>query len=239
MIPKIIHYIWFGDRPKTKRIQKCINSWKQFCPDYEIIEWNESNFDVNCHPFAKEAYDAKNYAFVSDIARLIILYEYGGIYIDADVEFLKSPDALLENDAFIGIETDLYVNSGQMFGTVKNSPLVKEHLEQYDNISFSECEDITKITCPKLLTELLIQKGFKTDGSEQVIEGLHIYPQEYFNPFDTRTGKMEKTENSYSIHWSAHSWVSQSRLRRRIVRIFHRIFGINCFEWLNKILKNK
>ncbi|MBE6740831.1 MAG: glycosyl transferase [Ruminococcaceae bacterium] len=236
MIPKTIHYIWFGNRPKTKKIEKCINSWKQFCPDYKIIEWNETNFDFNSNRFAKEAYEAGNYAFVSDIARLIILYEYGGIYVDADVELLRNLDDLLDNDAFIGIETDLYVNSGQMFGTVKNNPLIMEHLEQYNNLSFSECEDITEITCPKLLTKLLIQKGFRTDGSEQIIDGLHIYPQDYFNPFDIRTGKMKLTENSYSIHWSAHSWASQSRLRKKITQICHRIFGVNCFNFIKKYI---
>jgi mannosyltransferase OCH1-like enzyme len=237
MIPRVIHYIWFGNRPKIRKIEKCINSWKRFCPDYKIIEWNETNFDVNSHPFAKEAYEAGNYAFVSDVARLMILYEYGGIYVDADVEILKSIDELLNNNAFIGIETNEYVNSGQMFGTVKNNPLIKEHLEQYDNLSFKKCEDITEITCPKLLTKLLIDKGFKTDGSEQIIEGLHIFPQDYFNPFDSRTGKMLKTENSYSVHWSAHSWVSQSRFGRNFVRICHRLFGINCFNWIKQLIQ--
>ena len=237
MIPKIIHYIWFGNRQKSKKIEKCINSWKQFCPDYEIIEWNETNFDVKCHPFAEEAYEAGNYAFASDIARLIILYEYGGIYVDADVEFIKNPDDLLDNQAFIGIETDLYVNSGQMFGCEKGYVLLKEHLEQYDVLSFVNCDDITAITCPKMLTALLIEKGFKTDGSEQTIEGLHIYPQDYFNPFDIRTGKMQITENSYSIHWSAHSWASQGKIRQKIVQLFHRVFGINCFNWLKRLIK--
>lgn len=237
MIPKIIHYIWFGNRPKTKKIEKCIQSWKKHCPDYEIIEWNEENFDINCNKFLKEAYDSGNFAFASDVARLFVLFEYGGIYVDADVELLKNLDDLLQNEAFVGFEIDEYVNSGQMMGSVKGNSLIKEHIEKYNSISFSKCADITKITCPHILTNLLIQKGFEPNGKEQIIEGLHIYPQDYFNPFNNMTGKLTKTDNSYSIHWSAHSWASQSQLRRRITRFFHRLFGKNCFEPLKLLLR--
>jgi mannosyltransferase OCH1-like enzyme len=239
MIPKIIHYVWFGNRQKTKKMEKCLQSWKKFCPDYKIIEWNESNFDINCNRFIKEAYDAGRYPFASDVARLIVLYEYGGIYVDSDVEIIKNLDDLLDNEAFIGFETDEYINSGQMLGCVKGNKLIKEHIEQYSNIPFPDINDIKaikSITCPKVFTSLLLEKGFQPNGKEQIVEGLHIYPQDYFNPYEYDTMRMFKTENSYSIHWSAHSWTSQSYLRRKIAQICHRLFGIHCFDWIKRII---
>lgn len=236
MIPKTIHYVWLGRKPKPKKIQKCIASWRRFCPDYEIKEWNETNFDVNSHPFVKEAYEANNYAFASDVIRLVVLYEYGGIYVDADVEFLKPIDDLLDNEAFIGFELPEYVNSGQIFASVAKNEIVAEHLRQYDGVSFSGCENISDITCPKVFTKLLVEKGLKLDGSEQVINGLHIYQTDYFNPFDARTGKLVKTQNTYSIHWSEHSWTNRSVIIRNFMRLCHRVFGINCFDWLKRLI---
>lgn len=236
MIPKTIHYVWLGNKPKPKKIQKCIASWHKFCPDYEIKEWNETNFDVNSHLFVKEAYEAHNYAFASDVIRLVVLFEYGGIYVDADVEFLKPIDDLLNNEAFIGFELPEYVNSGQIFGSVAKNELIAEHLKQYDGISFSECENISDITCPKIFTKLLAEKGIRLDGSEQTIDGLHIYPVDYFNPFDTITGRLKKTKNTYSIHWSEHSWTNRSTIVRTFMRLCHRLFGINCFDWLKRLI---
>lgn len=236
MIPKTIHYVWLGNKPKPKKIQKCIASWQKFCPDYEIKEWNETNFDIESHPFVKEAYEANNYAFASDVIRLVVLLEYGGIYVDADVEFLKPIDDLLNNEAFIGFELPEYVNSGQILGSVAKNELIAEHLKQYDGISFSECENISDITCPKIFTKLLAEKGLRLDGSEQMIDGLHIYPVDYFNPFDTITGRLKKTENSYSIHWSEHSWTNTFVLVRKVKQFCHKVFGNECFDGINKLL---
>lgn len=236
MIPKTIHYVWLGNKPKPKKIQKCIASWHKFCPDYEIKEWNETNFDVNSHLFVKEAYEANNYAFASDVIRLVVLFEYGGIYVDADVEFLKPIDDLLNNEAFIGFELPEYVNSGQIFGAVEKNELIAEHLKQYDGISFSECENISDITCPKIFTKLLAEKGIRLDGSEQTIDGLHIYPVDYFNPFDTMTGRLKKTKNTYSIHWSEHSWTNTFVLARKVKQFCHKVFGNECFDGINKLL---
>ena len=114
MIPKAIHYCWFGGGKKPKLAKKCIESWKRFCPDYEIKEWNEDNFDFTVMPFMAEAYKAKKYAFVSDVARLLVLEKYGGIYFDTDVELIKDISPLINDDGFIGFENDMYVNSGQV-----------------------------------------------------------------------------------------------------------------------------
>lgn len=237
MIPKTIHYVWLGDKPKPKKIKKCIASWEKFCPDYKIIEWNESNFDIDSNLFIKAAYDSQKYAFASDVIRLIVLEKYGGIYVDADVEFLKPIDDLLENEGFVGFETNEYINSGQMLGSVPKNIILSEHIKKYDNIDFFGIDDITKITCPKIFTDLLVEKGLALDGSEQIISGVHIYPVEYFNPFDIKTGRMTKTKNSYSIHWSAHSWTDRNPVVKQAVRICHRIFGVDCFEKIRAILR--
>lgn len=237
MIPKTIHYVWLGDKPKPKKIKKCIASWKRFCPDYKIIEWNEENFDINSNSFIKAAYDSQKYAFASDVIRLIVLEKYGGIYVDADVEFLKPLDDLLDNESFVGFETNEYINSGQILGSVPKNKILSEHIKKYDDIDFLRIDDITSITCPKIFTDLLVEKGLVLDGSEQIISGVHIYTVEYFNPFDTKTGKMSKTKNSYSIHWSAHSWIDRNPLVKQVVRICHRLFGVDCFEKIRAILR--
>lgn len=237
MIPKIIHYVWLGNKPKPKKIEKCIASWYKFCSDYEINEWNETNFDINCHQFVKDAYEAGNYAFASDVIRLIVLYRFGGIYVDSDVELLRPLDTLLDNKAFVGFETYEYVNSGQILGTEKNNPIINEHLGQYDTLKYNESNALSEITCPKLLTELLLSKGLKPNNREQIVSGMHIYPSDYFNPFDARTGKMKKTENSYSVHWSAHSWINMNPLASKFTRLCHRLFGNDCFNLIKRILR--
>ena len=129
MIPKKIHYFWFGGNEKPAKVQKCIDSWKKYCPDYEIIEWNESNFDIHCMPFVEQAYDAKKYAFVSDVARLIVVYEQGGIYMDTDVEVIKPLDDLLNNKAYMSFENDENINTGQGFGSEPGLKLLKKHID--------------------------------------------------------------------------------------------------------------
>ena len=237
MIPKIIHYVWLGHKPKPKKIKKCIKSWKKFCPDFQILEWNESNFDITSNKFVKDAYCDGKYAFASDVIRLEILYKFGGIYVDADVEFLKPIDDLLENEAFVGFEDSTYVNSGQIFASVANNNLIKNHIALYDSISFYDIKNISEITCPRIFTKLLVDKGLKLNGSEQIIEGLQVYPNDYFNPFDTKTGKMIKTENSYSIHWSAHSWSNRNICIKKLVRVCHKLFGNDCFLKIKKNLR--
>ena len=133
MIPKKIHYFWFGENEKPKSVQKCINSWKKYCPDYEIIEWNKTNFDIHCMPFVEQAYEAKKYAFVSDVARLMVVYEYGGIYMDTDVEVIKPLDDLLENRSYMSFENNENINTGQGFGSESGTEILKFHIAQYEN----------------------------------------------------------------------------------------------------------
>lgn len=228
MIPKKIHYFWFGGNEKPKSVKKCIDSWKKYCPDYEIIEWNESNFDIHCMPFVEQAYEAKKYAFVSDVARLMIVYEYGGIYMDTDVEVIKPLDNLLENKAYMSFENNENVNTGQGFGSEVGLPFLKEHIDVYRDWEFINPDgSYNQIGCPKVATDLFRTKGIRLDGTEQTVCDVHIYPAEYFNPYDSITGKLTKTENTYSIHWYDASWTGRTQISLKFGRFVRRIFGTN------------
>lgn len=227
MIPKKIHYCWFGSNAKPKRVQKCIDSWKHCCPDYDIIEWNEKNFDIHCMSFVEQAYETKKYAFVSDVARLMVVYDNGGLYFDTDVEVIKNFDDLLDNKAFLGFDNNEYVASGLGFGSEKGVEFFKEHIDVYKNKSFiNEDGSYNLIGCPHITTELLLKKGLIQNGKEQVVDGIRIYPTDYFNPLDSITGKLTKTSNTYSLHWYDASWIKQSALRKKLARLYHRLLKI-------------
>ena len=237
MIPKKIHYFWFGGNEKPKSVVKCINSWKKHCPDYEIIEWNENNFDIHCMPFVEQAYDAKKYAFVSDVARLIVIYEQGGIYMDTDVEVIKPLDDLLNNKAYMGFENDKNVASGLGFGSEAGVQFFKEHIDEYkDEVFINDDGSLNMLGCPIVATRLLVKKGIKLNGKEQIVDDVRIYPAEYFNPYDSITGRLNKTENTYSIHWYDQSWGSDSKFKKRLTQLIHRVFGKNSLSWLKRIL---
>lgn len=237
MIPKKIHYCWFGGNPKPDSVQKCINSWKRFCPDYEIIEWNESNFDIHCMPFVEQAIEAKKYAFASDVARLMVVYENGGLYFDTDVEVVRNFDALLENQAFLGFESNEYVNSGLGFGSEAGIEFFREHIDAYrDKVFINEDGSFNMIACPYVATELLVEKGFVQNGQEQLVDNVRIYPIDYFNPFDSITGKLNKTNNTYSIHWYDASWSDISKSKLKFNRFIRRILGVNSLNNVKKIL---
>ncbi len=237
MIPKKIHYCWFGGNPKPDSVQKCINSWKRFCPDYEIIEWNESNFDIHCMPFVEQAIEAKKYAFASDVARLMVVYENGGLYFYTDVEVIRSFDALLENQAFLGFESNEYVNSGLGFGSEAGIDFFREHIDAYrDKVFINEDGSFNMIACPYVATELLVEKGFVQNGQEQLVDNVRIFPTDYFNPFDSITGKLNKTNNTYSIHWYDASWSDISKSKLKFNRFIRRILGVNSLNNVKKIL---
>jgi hypothetical protein len=232
MIPKKIHYCWFGRNPKPKLAEKCIASWKKYCPDYEIIEWNEDNFNLDYNEYTRYCYDNKKWAFLSDFVRLAVVEKHGGIYFDTDVEVIRPIDALLENDAFFCFETPEYVASGLGFGSVANGTAIAAMLAEYDFLL-----DGTEGTqgCPRLNTSALVKLGLKQDGSYQKVADTVILPSDYMNPFDTATGVIHKTENTVSIHWYSAAWLSPwRRLRTRIMRPLHRIFGVDAFKRFRK-----
>lgn len=232
MIPKTIHYCWFGRGEKPKLAQKCIASWRQKCPDYQITEWNEDNYDVNSTPYTRYCYENKKWAFLSDYVRLDVVYQHGGLYFDTDVEAIASFDDLLDREAFFALENAGHVATGLGFGAGKNSPYVRAMMDQY---AFSDSQEVTLTGCPTLNTQALLPYGLKLDGTLQQIDGLLILPQDYMNPYDDPTGRLTITGNTRSIHWYSKS--AQTRgaiLRSRLTRPFHRLFGTDCFRWLKR-----
>ena len=242
MIPKIIHYCWFGGNPIPSLTKKCIKSWKKFCPDYEIILWDESNFDIaSCPVYVKEAYENKKWAFVSDYVRLKVVYDNGGIYLDTDVELIKSLDHLLCHDAFFGFESDGgCVATGLGFGAIKENSVVKAMMDDYEGIHFVK-EDGTfdLVPCPVRNTRTLYRYGLKQDNSDQILDNnVRILPWEYLSPIMYSTGKKTFTENTVSIHHYQSSWIKKSlRVRVKITRFFKKIFGEHCFDLIKRLKK--
>lgn len=232
MIPKKIHYCWFGRGPKPKLAEKCIASWRKFCPDYEIIEWNEDTFDVNMNGYTRMCYAQKKYAFLSDYVRLLLVAEHGGLYFDTDVELIRPIDPLLEYPAFYCFETNTYIASGLGFGSVAHGQTITAMLAEYDPFLAG-----TKGTqgCPKLNTAALVKLGLKQDGSAQHVGDAQILPKDWLNPFEPATGRLYKTKNTISIHWYSATWIHPlRRLRSKLMRPLHRIFGVDAFMRFRK-----
>ncbi|HBI93590.1 MAG TPA: glycosyl transferase [Terrisporobacter glycolicus] len=231
MIPKIIHYCWFGRGAKPKLAKKCIESWKKYCPDYRIIEWNEDNFEVEKYPYAKYCLEHGKWAFLSDFVRLKVVCEHGGIYFDTDVELTRKIDELLIHEAFYGFENDNYVNSGLGFGSVAYHKVIVTMLDQYNDLEPNSNGQYKMIGCPILNTKAMISLGLVLNGALQKLDGALILPQEYLNPFDDATGILKKTRNTYSIHWYSKSALDKaSIIRSRLTRLLHRIFGVDLFR---------
>ena len=208
MIPKIIHYCWFGGKPFPSAVQKCIDSWKKYLPDYEIREWNETNYDLDKCKFAKEAYDQKKWAFVTDFVRLDVVYQYGGIYFDTDVEVIKSFDDLLNNKAFLGFDDDCMFNTGLGFGAEAGNEIIKKNRDMYLNMSFVlKNGELNLTTCPYITTQIIKRNGGILDNTFQSLEKVTLYPKDYFCPRNFYTGEIYITNNTHSIHQYSMSWL--------------------------------
>lgn len=235
MIPKHIHYCWFGRGEKPKLAERCIASWKKFCPDYEITEWNEDSFDISAYPYAKYCLDNKKWAFLSDFVRLAVVNRFGGIYFDTDVEVIKPFDRLLEYGAFYGFENNDNVATGLGFGAEAGHITVSAMEKEYLSLTPDADGTFPTVTCPLLNTKALVPLGLEKNGRLQTVAGAIILPTEYLNPYDDPTGRLLKTDNTYSIHWYSKSWMSRSTiLRSRLTKPFHRVFGKDCFKGLKK-----
>ncbi len=209
MIPKIIHYCWFGHGEKPNSVKKCIESWRKFCPDYEIKEWTEDDFDVNINLYCQQAYESRKWAFVSDYARLWIVYNYGGVYLDTDVELVRSYNPLLKHKCFVGRQPGFQANTGAGFGSEKGHPVVKIMMDDYNDIPFiKENGEMDLWTCPHRNSQWLFKNGLKRDDSYQEIADVAIYPIEYFSPKDAWTRSTKRTKNTYSIHHCDGTWNS-------------------------------
>ena len=209
MIPKTIHYCWFGKNPKSKLAKKCIKSWRKICRDYRIIEWNEDNFDILSAPlYVRQAYQAKKWAFVTDYVRLKVVFDYGGIYFDTDVQVLKSFDEFLCYNAFFGFEETSYINTGLGFGAEKGSLILKSILNQYTIIPFIlDNGRFNTIPCPQRNTEVFKEYGLLQNNKNQILDNnILILSSDYLCPISYETLKMRKTKNTHSIHWFNASW---------------------------------
>ena len=209
MIPKIIHYCWFGGNPLPELAKKCIESWKKYCPDYEIKEWNENNFDINCCDYVKEEYEKKKWAFISDVARLFALVNEGGIYMDTDVEVVQPLDSLLSYHAVSGFESDVAIPTGLM-ACEKNNPIFKEFLDEYKNIHFILPDGkIDTTTNVVRITKTCLKYGFVPNNQMQTINTFTLLPKDYLCPKDNQTGKLLLSNNTLTIHHFNGSWVDE------------------------------
>ena len=234
MIPKVIHYCWFGGNPLPADVKACIKSWKKFCPDYEIVEWNESNFDISCHPFVKSAYEAKAWAFVSDYARLKIVYDQGGIYFDTDVELLKNMDFLLTNSCFLGIEQHKqFCATGLGFGAEKENSVIGAMLKEYEGLVYQN-EEKERILCPLLNMTALKRLGYTYKDEPVLIDGMLVLPPRYMDPLAPGNSKNLMCEDTISIHHYSATWdVPRNQMKRKLFRII----GEEKIHAIKRILK--
>ena len=209
-IPKVIHYCWFGGNPKPKLAEKCIKSWKKYCPDWKIVEWNEDNFDLSTVPlYVRQAIEAGRWAFVTDYVRLRALTEQGGVYMDTDVELVKPLEPYLHHRAFAGFESPTSVQTG-LLACEKGFPLFWEFLEHYDHASFLLPDGTPDTTTNvQVLTELCRNHGLVCNDRLQTVAGLTIYPKEVFCPVDFDTRLLQKTRKTVAIHWFSGSWQTE------------------------------
>jgi len=210
MIPNIIHYCWFGGNPLPPLAVKCIESWKTHCPDYEIKEWNEDNFDINMARYSKEAAEVGKWAFVADVVRFYVIYNYGGIYLDIDVELLKPIDRFLDTRMFLGFESSNEINTGQGFGAEKEFYLIKKMLDIYTDMPFINPDGSFNTTpSPKYTSKIMNAEGFVLNNTKQTIGNIDVYPTEYFCPKDWRTNEIAITSNTHTLHHFFASWWSE------------------------------
>ena len=242
-IPKVINYCWFGNNPKSLLIIKCINSWKKYFPDYKIIEWNEKNFNININKYVSDAYKNKKWAFVSDYARIWIIYNYGGFYFDTDVEVIKN----FENEngflnGFFCIENKM-IATGLGFATKKGDIILKQILDFYDKTNFINKDGSLNLTTCVLANNYVFENAFglisKINLKTQ-INGYTIFPNEYFCPLNYVTGELVKTQNTVAIHWYGASWLTKKqKFINKLKIIIRNIIGNKSFENIKNKIKGK
>lgn len=231
--PKKIHYCWFGGNPLNKRTLRYIERWKELCPDFEFIRWDETNCDMNANEYVRGAYQSGKWAFVSDYFRLKALYEQGGVYLDTDVELLRPFGDLLELSGFAGFEDAEHVATC-VLGAEKEHGFFRQAMELYEGRTFlREGGEPDLTTNVEILTGLLGRNGLEPDGARQSVMGMEIFPAEYFSPRSLETGKLTKTGNTYAIHWFEASWQTGSqRFHRKVAQVI----GKKNTERLKKLL---
>lgn len=217
-IPKVIHYCWFGGRKIPDRNRGWMESWKKYCPDYQIIEWNEHNYDISKNLYMKQAYEKGKWAFVSDYARVDIIAQYGGVYLDTDVELTQNIDVLLRNDAFCGYENKEYVAFGLGFGAIKNHKIIEKLRDDYEDRKFVlDNGELNLTACPIYQTELLMEYGLKRNGEFQKLDGITVYPERVLcGVRQAGYNITKKAHEMYSIHHYDGSWVNKDISKQKM-----------------------
>ena len=239
-IPKIIHYCWFGRGKKTKLIRKCMKTWKKYFPEYDIVEWNEENFDINSNEYVREAYNNKKYAFVSDYARLYALYNFGGIYFDTDIEVIKNFDNIIKNMDIYAFEKEDVIMTGVMIAR-KGSKIIKQFLKLYDNLKFlNDDGSLNLLPNTYRLTEILKENGLVCNNKKQILKNslAEIYPIEYFCAYDMDNSYFMPTQNTYTIHHYDGSWTSKKEKVLKIIkRTLSKVIGLDMYDKIRNIKK--
>ena len=239
-IPKVIHYCWFGPNPLPEIFEKCYESWKKYCPDFEIKFWNEENFDVNANEYLSKTYKLNKFSKISNYARLKIIYENGGVYLDIDVELIKSIDELLNHDMYLGFEDEIRVNTGLGFGAVQGHELIKKMMENYENETKKINKDYRYETCPVFDSKKLVDLGFELVNKYQIYNKIIFLPTTYLNPKGFRSNETNFTENTISIHHFSNTWFDRrQRINQNIISFFDKtignIFGVRSSRRISKI----
>ena len=228
LIPKTIHYTWFSGEPIPENLQKCIDSWKKKCPDYEIVKWDESNYDYKKHPYTRQAYEARRWGHMADLVRLEILYECGGFYLDTDVELLQNLDELRYQEGFCGREDWGHVNFGGGSGCIKHSDIVGELLDFRKNVPFLFADGQYNLeTSGYFETKPLMNRGLSITNCTEIVDGFTVYASEFFCPYNYITGKESITERTVSIHYFNGSWLGEAgtKYRRETREKFQAVLG--------------
>lgn len=221
MIPKTIHYCWFGGNELPELESRCIASWSKVMPHWEIRRWDETNFDVRRCAFSQGAYEAGLWAFVSDYARFEILREYGGVFLDTDVELLRPLDGLLDREAFTGFsKNEFFVNPGLIVSSEAGGRVVTDVVRKYESMEFEPLHGrIHPQSSPRVLTSLLVDSyGLTRDGVRHELDGMTVFPAEWFDPIDPHTGKMVVSPETYSVHYYSGTWLGPAKKYRMELR---------------------
>lgn len=237
MIPKIIHYCWFGRGPKPKEASRFIDGWRRLHPEFKVVEWNEDNFDVGCCTYVREAYERRKFAFVSDYARGLALLKVGGVYLDTDVELVGRLDPFLRHEAFFGFEEANLIATSTI-GCRPGHPVIQAYLDQYRARKFvrpdGSCDLMTNVT---VMNRLLLRQGLRPDGSQQELAGgIACYPMQYFSPLDYIRRIDHRDNRTVAIHHYQHTWGGPvDRLKKHLAAALARLLGPSVFAWLRKI----
>lgn len=235
MIPKVIHYCWFGRKNIPKSVMRNIETWKKNCPDYQIVQWNEDNFNISENEFIRKAYEEGAYAFVSDYVRLKVIYDFGGIYLDTDVEIIKSLDPLLQNDAYLCVQQGEHlIATGLGFGAKKNSQIVKAMLDEYSNLQFNN-EERSNIACPWLNTKAAKKYGFQYSDQVHDYGWAKVFPPRYADPYAPGSDVNLFSDETFSIHHYDASW---SKFSNRLKLKIYNCIGMSRITKIKKDIKN-